>query len=285
MRRQIGALAFAAAVLAFAPGLAGNTARAHEITDGQVSASHCILTDAGVATVTPGSEVVIRQGWLTQLRGDQKTFLGAQTTIVSVNDSQMWDVSTEWGQPDGAGAGWASAVEIPTGVTLASGEQMRFTFALLLKRDVIADGGFGIPPNTYRAGLVFGGTCTVSGRVASSDCVGAALVNPASRSRSRRSEVRSPVATKTVSSPAIEPTISGQRVRSSAAATAWALPGSVLMTSSRSADAELHRARRRGGGGAGPRRRPPRRGGAAGARRRRGPRGCPCRARARRRRG
>jgi hypothetical protein len=162
MRRTVGALAMAAAVLAFVPGLAGSAARAHETTDGRVSASHCVLTDGGAATVTAGSEVVIAQGWLTQLRGDQKTFLGAQATVVSVNDGHMWDVSDQWGPPTGSGSSWSSSVEVPTGVTLAPGEQMRFTLALLLDRDVVADGGYGLAPNTYPAGLVFGGTCTVT---------------------------------------------------------------------------------------------------------------------------
>ena len=46
---------------------------------------------------------------------------------------------------------------------------------------------------------------------------------------------RSGQATKTVSSPAIEPATSGQRARSSAAAIAWAEPGSVFTTTSRPA--------------------------------------------------
>ena len=163
MRRQLGAIAIAAALFAFAPGLAGSAALAHETTDGRVLASHCILTDSGAATITAGSEVVITQGWLTQLRGDQKTFLGAQTTIVSVNGGLMWDVGDQWGAPTaGPSSNWVSSVDIPTGITLASGEQMLFTLALALKRDVIADGGFGLAPNTYPAGLVFGGTCTVT---------------------------------------------------------------------------------------------------------------------------
>ena len=163
MRRQIGVLGIAAALLAFAPGLAGSVVRAHETTDGPVSASHCILTDGGAATVTAGSEVVITQGWLTQLRGDQKTFLGAQTTIVSVNDGQMWDASDDWGVPTGSGSAWVSHATIPTGITLASGEAMRFTFAMAVNRDVFADMGHGSGPNEYGVGLVFGGTCTVTG--------------------------------------------------------------------------------------------------------------------------
>ena len=163
MRRGLGALAIAAATLAFAPGLAGNTARAHQTTNGVVFAAHCIFADSGAATVAAGSEVVLATGWLTQLRGDQETFLGAQTTVVSVNDGQMWDVSDQWGEPTaGSNSNWVSLVEIPTGITLASGEQMRFTMTQVLKRDVRADGGFGLAPNTYPAGLVFGGTCTVT---------------------------------------------------------------------------------------------------------------------------
>lgn len=163
MRRQTGALAIAAALLAVTPGLAGNAARAHATTDGRVASSHCILADAGAATVTAGSEVVITLYWLTKVRGDQESFRGAQTTIVSVNDGQMWDASDLWSPPARSDSGWVSSFEMPTGVTLASGEQMRFTFALLLARDVYADVGFGTAPNQYGAGLLFGGTCTVTG--------------------------------------------------------------------------------------------------------------------------
>ena len=49
----------------------------------------------------------------------------------------------------------------------------------------------------------------------------------------RWSEPRSGNATNSVSSPAMLPATSGQRARSSAAAIAWAEPGSVRMTSSR----------------------------------------------------
>ena len=48
----------------------------------------------------------------------------------------------------------------------------------------------------------------------------------------RPSEVRSVNATNSVSSPATDPATSGQRARSSAAAIAWADPGSVRITSS-----------------------------------------------------
>ena len=51
---------------------------------------------------------------------------------------------------------------------------------------------------------------------------------------------RSAQATKTVSSPAIVPTTSGHRARSSAAAMAWADPGSVMSTSSQAGLANLH---------------------------------------------
>jgi hypothetical protein len=52
-----------------------------------------------------------------------------------------------------------------------------------------------------------------------------------SRARSRVRVRRSAQAMKSVSSPAIEPTASGQRARSRAAAMAWADPGSVRSTS------------------------------------------------------
>ena len=66
-------------------------------------------------------------------------------------------------------------------------------------------------------------------------------VRPARRRLTRCSDARSEQATKTVSSPAIEPATSGQRARSRAAAIAWAEPGSVLRTSSRPGLAKLDR--------------------------------------------
>ena len=58
-----------------------------------------------------------------------------------------------------------------------------------------------------------------------------ASASPSSRRRTRPSDPRSANATNTVSSPAIEPTTSGQRARSSAAASGCADPGSVFITS------------------------------------------------------
>ena len=74
---------------------------------------------------------------------------------------QMSDVSDQWSPPASSGDNYLSVIDIPTGVTLASGEQMRFTAALLLKR-AMTEALTGGTPISYEAGLQFGGTCTVS---------------------------------------------------------------------------------------------------------------------------
>jgi hypothetical protein len=95
-------------------------------------------------------------------------FLNAETTITSVNDTQMSDVSNQWGAPFLLGGFWFTVIQVPTGVTLAQpGDQMRFTFALLLSTKVPeifnpAVGGEPGNPLFNGPGLVFGGTCTVT---------------------------------------------------------------------------------------------------------------------------
>lgn len=97
-------------------------------------------------------------------------FLQAQTTIVSVNDQPMFDVSDQWSAPffNTAFSWWTTRMDVPTGVTLAQGASMRFTWSELLSNrvsDVMipADGAeAGRPAATYGPGLVFGGTCTVT---------------------------------------------------------------------------------------------------------------------------
>jgi hypothetical protein len=73
----------------------------------------------------------------------------------------MSDVSDQWSgpqeQPDGS---FLTLVRVPTGVTLANpGDQMRFTFAIVLSHTVAGPGG---PDTQFKPGLLFGGTCTVT---------------------------------------------------------------------------------------------------------------------------
>lgn len=134
-------------------------------TPTEVSAYNCIVANGGNVTRPAGSTIVIRQGLAENSVGVLRNLLGAQTTLTSVNDAPMFDVSDQWGapaqQPDGS---WLSVVEVPTGVTLANpGDSMRFTFSLVISGKV-PEAGNGVPgqPAFNGPGLAFGGTCTVT---------------------------------------------------------------------------------------------------------------------------
>lgn len=133
-----------------------------------IGAYGCIVNRSGHETVPAGSRIVIHERIGEQTLGIIQNFLGAETTITSVNDAQMGDVSRRWGSPFKEGGVYWSDVDVPTGVTLAQpGDQMRFTFALLLSTKVPeifnpAAGGEPGPPVFNGPGLNFGGTCTVT---------------------------------------------------------------------------------------------------------------------------
>lgn len=163
------ALVGTAAALALLPGTMERVARADSTgTPVSVSAASCILNHGGHATVPAGSTVVIHQRIGEQTLGIMRNFLNAQTTITSVNDAPMSDVSNRWGAPFQLGGFSFADVDVPSGVTLAQpGDQMRFTFALLLSTKVPeilnpAVGGEPGQPTFNGPGLNFGGTCTVA---------------------------------------------------------------------------------------------------------------------------
>lgn len=163
------ALVGTAAALALLPGTTERVARADSSgTPTGVSAFGCIA-NGGHATVPAGSTIVIRQTIGEQTLGILNNFLNAQTTITSANDAQMSDVSNQWGAPFFLGGAWFTVIQVPTDVTLAQpGDQTRFTFALLLSTKVPeifnpAAGGQAGRPLFNGPGLVFGGTCTVTG--------------------------------------------------------------------------------------------------------------------------
>ena|SRR5258707_9398971 len=116
----------------------------------------------GHVTVPAGSTIVIRQRLNDEAQGVLTALIKSQTTIVSVNDAFMFDVSDQWGapvqQPEGT---WRITLRVPTGVTLANpGDQMRFTFAIVLSSTVA--GPAVEPSGKAGPGLYFGGTCTVT---------------------------------------------------------------------------------------------------------------------------
>jgi hypothetical protein len=134
----------------------------------EVGAFGCLAVFGGHRTVPAGSTIVIRNGWASTVFGSQRSFLNAQTSILSVNDGPMVDVSDAYTEPEQAPDGhWTTWLRHPTGVTLTNpGDSMRFTFALVFDRPLTdtsdLDGDGSIDPVTGHAGLQFGGTCIVT---------------------------------------------------------------------------------------------------------------------------
>lgn len=175
MKRRLiagGALAAAAAALVAHAGigsrLAASPAQAqYGGTPVNVNAAGCILFGNGHRILPAGSTVVIRSGWASGNRGAVLSFLAAQTTILSVNDAPMIDVSGGYGDVVPNPLGAATFLSYPTNVTLwEPGDSMRFTFALILNRPLVdvvdVDGDGSIDPGPATAGLSYGGTCTVT---------------------------------------------------------------------------------------------------------------------------
>jgi hypothetical protein len=125
------------------------------------SAFNCIGVNGGHKTVPAGSTVVIKQAFVDTRPGALLAFIKAQTTLVSVNDAQMSDVSSQFPAPAAIPGGFGSTLEVPTGVTLANpGDQMRYTFSMTLSTTTAPIPGD--PSTQGKPGLVFGGTCTVT---------------------------------------------------------------------------------------------------------------------------
>src|ERR1043166_10026698 len=100
---KLGALLIAAAVLCVLAATWHGVARADTATPTNVSAYSCIVDHSGHVTRPAGSTIVIRQGIAEQTLGILNNFLGAQTTLVSVDDGLMTDVSNQWSAPDSSG--------------------------------------------------------------------------------------------------------------------------------------------------------------------------------------
>ena len=60
----------------------------------------CIVGNNGHVTRPAGSEIVIRQGYASTAIGGVYAFVKAQTTILSVSDGRMVDVSDTWSDPE-----------------------------------------------------------------------------------------------------------------------------------------------------------------------------------------
>src|SRR6266542_1698939 len=94
------ALLGAAMALALLPGTTEHVARADTVgTPTVVGAFGCIVNNGGHVTRPAGSTIVIRQGIGEQTLGILNNFRQAQTTIVSVNDNQMFNATNQWAAP------------------------------------------------------------------------------------------------------------------------------------------------------------------------------------------
>jgi hypothetical protein len=165
------AISAASALALGVVGFGGSTDARADIggTPFEVGAFGCLAGFGGHRTVPAGSTIVIRNGWTSTVFGSQRSFLDAQTSILSVNDGPMVDVSDAYTEPEQSPVeGWVTWLRYPTGVTLANpGDSMRFTFALVFDRPVTdtsdLDGDGSIDPVVPgHPGLAFGGTCSVT---------------------------------------------------------------------------------------------------------------------------
>ncbi len=164
----LGGLAAVGVLLAL--GGSGEIARAQygSATPINVSAFGCIVGRGGYRTVPAESTIVIRSGYATTAPGAVQAFLKKQATMLSVNDAPMVDVSQMWGPIEAnTGGGSVIFVSYDTKVTLwNAGDSMRFTFAQVAKTAITDpsdyDGDGTIDPLRGTAGLLFGGTCTVT---------------------------------------------------------------------------------------------------------------------------
>ena len=156
------ALVGTAAALALLPGTMERVARANSTaTPTTFSAFNCIGLNGGHKTVPAGSTVVIKQAFVDTRPGALTALIKAQTTLVSVNDAQMSDVSNQFPAPAAIPGGFGSTLEVPTGVTLANpGDQMRYTFSMTQSTTTAPIPGE--PSTQGKPGLLFGGTCTVT---------------------------------------------------------------------------------------------------------------------------
>lgn len=128
----------------------------------------------GVVFRPAGSTIVIRSRVAEQTRGTLKSFLNAQTTILSINGGTPIDETNHYSAPFfvpnalGSSIGfWEAGVDTPTGITLASpGDSLTFHLRLSLARLVAevfnpANGGPAGAPGMIGPGTVIDGNCTV----------------------------------------------------------------------------------------------------------------------------
>jgi hypothetical protein len=160
--RFLGILLAMVSAFVFLPTATGTSLADTASTETTFTAFNCIVINGGHKTVPAGSTVVMRQVFLDPRPGALTAFVNGQTTLVSVNDGQMSDVSNQWSAsvlgPDG---NFGITLGVPTGVTLANpGDEMRFTFSMTLSSTTAPVPGD--PSTQGKPGLLFGGTCIVT---------------------------------------------------------------------------------------------------------------------------
>ena len=104
-----------------------------------VSPFACIVNHGGSITRPAGSTIVVRQLIAEQTLGIEQDYINNQTTLFSLGNAPLADVSDQWAAPSHVDLGlpslvWESGFSRDTEVTLASpGDSMSFNFSLSLK--------------------------------------------------------------------------------------------------------------------------------------------------------
>jgi hypothetical protein len=114
--------------------------------------------NGGQVTRPAGTEIVVRQGWVTATDGQNRQFINAQKTTISVNSGPTIDVSRDWTTPRQLSDGtWRTDVFYPTGIVLSPGESLTFHFVISVRHRVFDGVSYGGP------GTIVDSTCTVTG--------------------------------------------------------------------------------------------------------------------------
>ena len=150
----------AAALVAVCAAASVAAAPAHGAT--AIVGAYGCAANGGQATVPAGSTVTIRQRIAETRRGVLQAWLNAQTTSLSVNNGPTLDLTGAWTaaeqQNDGS---WLTSVSSDTGVTLAAGQSLTFSFEIDLAHAVPEVNGGG-QPGSNPAGSQGIWTCRVT---------------------------------------------------------------------------------------------------------------------------
>lgn len=132
-----------------------------------VSPFGCAVIRGGQVTRAAGAEIRIVQSWETKNIGLLIDFLTAQTTSLSVNGGDAFDLSAAYSPPTLSADVYAAAATYDTGIALAVGESMTFVLTIELSHRV-HDGFTFADEETHKPvffgpGVAFEFACTVTG--------------------------------------------------------------------------------------------------------------------------